>query len=136
VQLIHQHLIEIYNQWSDQEKSTYLTTTMKGRENNVLPSIPTNMTYQDTLQALENRFGDQHIAAAYHCQLTARTQKVGESLQNFAMAIELLAHRAYPTLPKDHIGREAGKAFTYGVEDTDIKIQLLLGDKTVNEALR
>jgi hypothetical protein len=33
--------------------------------------------------------------------------------------------------------REAGKAFADGVEDTDIKIQLLLeGEKTVNEALR
>jgi hypothetical protein len=53
------------------------------------------------------------------------------------MAIEQLAHRAYPTLPKDHIKREAGKAFAVGVEDPDIKIQLLLGGKkTVDEALR
>jgi hypothetical protein len=43
-------------------------------------------------------------------------------MQDFAKAIELLAHRAYPTLPEDHIGREAGKAFAYGVQDTDIKI--------------
>jgi hypothetical protein len=33
--------------------------------------------------------------------------------------------------------REAGKAFTDGVEDQDIKISLLIGgEKTVNEALR
>jgi hypothetical protein len=37
----------------------------------------------------------------------------------------------------DHIWREAGKAFVFGVEDPDIKIQLLLGgEKMVNEALR
>jgi hypothetical protein len=59
---------------------------------------------------------------AYRCQLTTRTQKAGESLQDFATAIELLAHHAYPTLPEDHRGREAGKTFTYGVEDPDIKI--------------
>jgi hypothetical protein len=59
-----------------------------------------------------------------------------ESLQEFATAIEQLAHRAYPTLPEDHIRREAGKAFADGVEDPNIKIQLLLGgEKTVNKAL-
>jgi hypothetical protein len=99
--------------------------------------IPTNTTNEDTLQALEDRFRDQHFAAAYRCQLTTRIQKAGESQQDFAPAIELLAHPAYTTLPEDHIGREAGKAFAYGVQDPDIKIQLLLGgEKTVNEALR
>jgi hypothetical protein len=103
----------------------------------VLPGIPTHTTYGDTLQALEDRFVDQNFAAAYRCQLTTRTQKAGECLQDFATAIELLAHRAYPTLPENHIGREAGKAFAYGVEDPDIKIQLLVGgEKTVNDALR
>jgi hypothetical protein len=73
----------------------------------VLPGISTNTTYEDTLQALEDRLRYQHFAATYCCQLT-RTQKAGESLQ-------------------DYIGREAGKAFAYEVEDHDIKIQLLLG---------
>jgi hypothetical protein len=77
----------------------------------VLPSIPTNTTYEDILQALEDRFSDQHFAAAYRCQLTMTTQKAGESLQDFAMA-DLLAHYAYP-LHEDHIRREAGKVFAY-----------------------
>jgi hypothetical protein len=48
----------------------------------------------------------------------------------------MLALRAYPNLPTDYVAREAGKAFTYGIRDADIKIQLLLGgEKTVNEAL-
>jgi hypothetical protein len=87
----------------------YLITALKGRAADVLPGIPTYTTYEDTLQALEDRFGDQHFAAAYSCQLTTRTQKAGESLQDSATAIELRVHRACPTLPEDHIGREAGK---------------------------
>jgi hypothetical protein len=40
-------------------------------------------------------------------------------------------------MPEDHIKRESGKAFSYGVQDPDIKIQLLLGGKKmVSEALR
>jgi hypothetical protein len=123
--------------WSDREKSTYLITALKGRAADVLAGIPINTPYEDTLQILEHRFGDQHFAAAYRCQLSARKQKAGESLQKFATAIELLAHRAYPTLPEDHIGREAANAFTHGVDDHDIKIQLLLGgEKTIIEAPR
>ncbi|PNF39393.1 hypothetical protein B7P43_G13216 [Cryptotermes secundus] len=126
-----------HNQWTDKEKSTYLITALKGRAAEILPGIPANATYEETLQALEDRFGDQHFAAAYRCQLRTRTQKPGESLQDFATAIELLSHRAYPDLPADHIGREAGIAFVYGIRDADIRFQLLLGgEKKVNEALR
>jgi hypothetical protein len=102
----------------------------------VLPGIPTNTTYEDTLRALEDRFGDQHFATACRCQLTARIQNPGESIEDFTTAIKMLALRAYPNLPADYIAREAGKAFTYGMCDADIKIQLLLGgEKTVSEAL-
>jgi hypothetical protein len=40
-------------------------------------------------------------------------------------------------LPEDYIRREAGKAFVDGVEDSDIKINLLLGgEKILREAPR
>jgi hypothetical protein len=80
----------------------------------MLYGIPTNLTYEEALQALEDRFGDQHFASTDSYQLKARTQRAGESLQDFATVVEQLAHRAYPTLPEDHIWREAGKAFPYG----------------------
>jgi hypothetical protein len=129
-------IVAEHNRWSEREKSTHLITALKGRAADVLYGIPTSTTYEQTLRTLEDRFGDQRFSVAYRCQLTSRTQKAGESLQDFATAIEQLAHRAYPTLPEDHVRREAGRAFTYGVKDPDIKIQLLLGgEKTVNEAL-
>jgi hypothetical protein len=125
------------NWWSNQDKSTYLITALKGRAADVLPGIPTNTIYEDTLRALEDSFEDEHFVAAYRCQLTFRRQNARESLQDFATAIEMLALRAYPNLPTDYIAREAGKSFAYGISDADIKIQLLLrGEKTVNEALR
>jgi hypothetical protein len=103
----------------------------------VLYGIPTNAAYEETLQVLEHRFGDKHFAAAFRSQLKTRTQIAGESLQDFATAIEQLAHRAYPTPPEDHIRREVGKTFADGVEDHKIRVPLLIGGKkTVNEALR
>jgi hypothetical protein len=83
----------------------------------VLRGIPKNANYEETLQGLEESFGDQHFAAAFRSQL--KTRKAGDSLQDFATAVEQLAHRAYPTLPEDHKRREAGKAFGDRVEDQD-----------------
>jgi hypothetical protein len=115
----------------------YFITALKGQAADVLHGIPTNVTREETLQALEDRFGYQHFAAAFCSELKTRTQRAGESQQDFATAIEQLAHRAYPTLPEDHIMREAGKAFADRVEDHEIKVALLIGgEKTVIEALR
>jgi hypothetical protein len=75
----------------------------------MLHGVPKGATYVEILQALEDGFGDQHLAAEYRSQLKTRTQGVGESLQEFAIAIQHLAHRVYPALPEAHIRREAGK---------------------------
>jgi hypothetical protein len=102
----------------------------------VLHRVPKGTTYEETLEALEDHIEDQHLAATYPSQLKTRTLGVGESLQEFATAVEQLAHCTYPALPEDHIRREAGKTFADKVEDTAIKIQLLLGGhQTVNEGL-
>jgi hypothetical protein len=74
-----------------------------GRVADVLYGIPKNVTYEETLQALQDRFGDQHFAALFRSQLKTRIQRAGESLQGFAIAVEQLAHRAYPNLPYEHI---------------------------------
>jgi hypothetical protein len=77
----------------------YLITALKCRVADVLYRIPKNATYEETLQALQDHFGDQHFAALFHSQLKTRIHRAGESLQAFAMAVEQLAQHAYPTLP-------------------------------------
>jgi hypothetical protein len=103
-----------------------LITALQDRATDMLQGVPKGVTYEETLEALEDIFGDQHLAALYRSQLKSRTQGVGQSLQEFATAIEQLAHQAYPALFKDYIWRKAGKAFSDEVEDSAIKIQLLL----------
>jgi hypothetical protein len=83
----------------------------------MLHGVPKGVTYEQTLKALEDLFRDQHLAAAYCSQVKMRTQRIGESVQEFATAVEQLAHRSCPALPKDHVMREAGKVFIDGVED-------------------
>jgi hypothetical protein len=47
-----------------------------------------NAAYEETLQALQDRFGDQHFAALFRSQLETRIQKALESLQDFSIAVE------------------------------------------------
>jgi hypothetical protein len=111
------------------EKSTYLITALQGHATDMVHSVMKGATYEETLEALEDCFRDQNLAAAYRSQLNMRTQGVRESLLEFATAVKQLAYHTYPALPKDHIRR--------GAEDPSIKIHLLLGgEKTVNGALR
>jgi hypothetical protein len=126
-----------HNCWMRQEKYTYLITSLQCPATEVLHGIPKRATYEETLQNLEERFGDQQFAAAFHSQLNTKTQRAEESLQDFATAVEQLAHRAYPTLPEDQIRREAGKAFGDGVENQAIKTSLSIGgEKMVSKVLR
>jgi hypothetical protein len=71
----------------------------------MLHGVPKALTYEDILEALEDRFRDQRFAAFSRSQQNTRTQEVWESLQEFATAFEQLAHCFYPALPEDHIRR-------------------------------
>jgi hypothetical protein len=58
-----------HNCWAGQEKSTYLITSLQGLATDVLHRIQKSAIYDETLQALEERFRDQHFAAAFRSQL-------------------------------------------------------------------
>jgi hypothetical protein len=62
-----------------QEKSTYFITTLQGRATDLLHGVLKGAIYEETHEALEDHFGDQHLAAAYCNQLKSRTQGVGGS---------------------------------------------------------
>jgi hypothetical protein len=101
--------VAVYNCWTHLEKSTYLITTLQGQATDMLHRVPKGVTYEETLETLEDRFRDQHLAAAYHSQLKRRTQGFRESLEEFVTVDEQLAHRTYLALPEDHIRREVGR---------------------------
>jgi hypothetical protein len=67
-------------------------------------------------------------------------QANGETLKEFAAAIERLARRAFVGLPAEHAQRETACAFVDGVRDREIKHDLRKGDErplkeTLNQAL-
>jgi hypothetical protein len=64
-------------------------------------SVPAGAAYEDIVAALKGSYGDQQLAAAYGAQLKAKVQLIGKTLQEFAAAVEQLAHRVLVGLPVD-----------------------------------
>lgn len=77
------------------------------------------------------------MAVGYFSTLKAWPQDSGQSLQEFATAIEQLTHCAFPALHEDHFHRGPGRAFSDGMGVEALKKQLLLGsERMVSKAFR
>jgi hypothetical protein len=53
-----------HNCWTRLEKSTHFITTFQGQATNVLHGVPKGVTYEETIDAQEDRFGDWHLATS------------------------------------------------------------------------
>ncbi|XP_069682596.1 fibronectin-binding protein PlpA-like [Periplaneta americana] len=125
-----------HNGWTPAEKTTQLLAALQGQASEILHSVPEDGTAAEIMAALEGRYGDHQLAAAFRTQLKTRVQQSGESLQEFAMAVEQLAHKDLRGLPNDFIVGEAAYTFGSGVRDSEIRQQLLLAEhRTINAAL-
>jgi hypothetical protein len=90
----------VHKKWISKEKAAHLLAVLlQGQAANVVHSVPPGATNEDIVGALIGRYGDHKLAAAYRAQMKARTQLIGKSLQEFAAAVELLAHRAQSEYP-------------------------------------
>jgi hypothetical protein len=70
-------------------KATHLFVTLQDQVSDVLHRVLKEV--YETIKAIEDSFGDQHLVRAYHNQLMTRNQCSGESLQEFATAVKQVA---------------------------------------------
>ena len=102
----------------------------------ILLNVPAKATHEDIVVSLWNRFRHHQLAAAHRSQLKARVQTSGETLKEFAAAIDQLAHRAFVELIVAFVQTVAAHYFIDGVQDREVKQHLLMGgDTIINEAL-
>jgi hypothetical protein len=91
--------------WVPCIKDTHLLTTLQGQASDVLCGNPNGAMYKETMWALEDRIGNQHLVTLYSTQLKRRTQIIIDPLQEFATAIE----RAFPALHGTiYVGEQVG----------------------------
>jgi len=110
---------------------------LQSEATDILQTVPAEATYEDIFGAFRDRFGDHQLAAVYRSQLKARVQTSGETLQEFAAAVEQMAPRALVELPVAFIQKGVTYAFIDRLRDREVKRHLLMGgDRTINEALK
>jgi len=126
----------LQNNWMPSEKAAHLLSVLHGKAADIIRTVPAEATYEDIVDSLRNRFADHQLAAAYRSQLKTRVKASGETLQEFAAAVEQLAHRAMVGLPVAFVQTETAHSFIDGIRDRELKQHFLMeGDRTLNEAL-
>ena len=109
---------------------------LHGQAADILHNVPAEATYDDIVGAFRDRYGEHQVAAAYRPQLKGRVHKSGETLQDFAAAVEQLANRALVGHPVAFFQTEVTHAFIDGIRDREVKQHLLKGgDRNLNESL-
>lgn len=126
------------NNWNNGDKCFALTMALRGPAAELLQTVDvTNkLDYNALVQALEKRFGDSHMQQVFKVQLSTRTQKRGESLQQLQADIHKLAHLSYPTVGSEIVEELALDAFVRAISDSKLQSAVrMAGKRTLTEAL-
>jgi hypothetical protein len=84
----------IHKDWTPREKAANFRNVLQDQADGILHSVSGEALYEDIVGALQDRFGDHQLAAAYRSQLNVILQTSGETLQDFDAAVEQLTHLA------------------------------------------
>ena len=73
------------NLWEEEQKATALVIALRGEALEILQTVSEDIRnrYSAPTAALGLPFGDEHLRQVFAAQVKTRTQKVGESLQEF-----------------------------------------------------
>ncbi|ESN97859.1 hypothetical protein HELRODRAFT_177495 [Helobdella robusta] len=85
--------------------------------------------YEILVNALNLRYGEEHMKQIYRSELQNRMQQHGESIQLLAQDIEQLTLLSYPTYDPQHRKETALETFVKAVRDLDLRQTLILVDK-------
>ena len=97
-----------------------------------------NITYKKAVQALETKYAPPDLQEKYKVEFAGRTQKPGESLDDYATSLQALGAKAYPYIPNDLLGENIVRTFREGLLDPTLKQKLWEGlsqTQTLNEHL-
>ncbi|XP_055890394.1 uncharacterized protein LOC129927167 [Biomphalaria glabrata] len=125
------------NKWnSEEEKATALVLSLRGKASELLQSLPNQQDLAALVQAMELRYGDEHLQEVYRVQLKTRQQRPDETLQELETDIERLAHLAYPTAAQDFLEVIITDAFIDALRDPELKkATRVSGKRKASEAL-
>lgn len=124
------------NSWTNDQCLTALSTALRGPALSVLDAMPNEYSYANLMEAMETRYGERHLEHVFRAQLKDRVQKSSETLQQWALEIEKLVRKAYPSADTVTINNSILEAFVDGIKDLEVRTAVRLAHhRTMKEAV-
>ena len=125
------------NKWCEEEKVDYFKCSLTGDASHILKDVPDNISYQELINKLKQRYGSLDQIESFRVQLKARRRKPGESLSSLMQDIRRLFALAFPN-PSGYMGDITAKdAFIDALEDRELMIRVLEREpKNLDEAFK
>ena len=133
---VHFEVCAEVNNWTEVQKASFLSVSLRGRAQQVLTDLSTNKrrNYTELLAALESRFNPVNQTLYYRVQLKSRTMANNESLPELAQAIRRLATQAYPDASYDLLETLTLDHFVDALVDTDMRYRVYQAKATTLDA--
>ena len=109
------------NGWTNAQKLDLLWVHLAGEALTYVESLTLEQTatYDRLVHALEERFGDQHLAEVYKSELRGRHRQKGESLLALAQDVRKLVQKAYPDIGRPGLEELVIEKFREALPDHD-----------------
>lgn len=134
---VHLESVSFVNAWSEDMIAARLVPKLRGPALKFVAALGTSTrtNYKQLLYLLQNRFGIQRNIQTAHSELRRRTQRAGESLDNYAREVVRLTRLAYPDWPDQVTDRLALEQFLDGIADGEVQLTVRMrAPKTTSEA--
>lgn len=120
------------NCWSDGDKASALIVSLTGSAADVLQTIPSARRgdYEVIMDALQRKYGSEHLKQVHRLEMKSRVQRSNESLQSFAADVERLAQLVYGDCSAEELERSKVEAFIDGIRDPETKRFALISQKS------
>lgn len=115
------------NGWTEEQSLTALTVALRGAALSVLEALPNSGSdFKDLMDALESRYGERHLEHVFRAQLRDRVQRSDEGLQQWALEVEKLVRKAYPSADARMVDTNILQAFVDGIKDLETRAAVRL----------
>ena len=114
-----------YYSWNSQEKVCHLKNSLEGPAAQILWQISDTATEEQVLELLRHRFGHINQAERFRAEMSMRSRKPGESVQELYNEIRRLLALSFPGESGglyDIIGRDA---FLASLDDPAMRVKVL-----------
>lgn len=122
------------NKWED-NKMEILWLNMEGVALTYLENLPPGRvnSYTELCTALEERFGEQHMAEVFKAELRGRVRRANESLPALGQEIRRLVYNAYPSVRHEGLEELAIERFREAIQRPQIRLAVFQAKPTTLE---